>query len=197
MPCDPHPHVLHLVWFPPLSPLPFCLSYPHRTTPPPPPSLSLSIPGFIPSSLISLHPSNPHLFLIGAVERVSDGGLSRCVWYQKWMSGRTCGDRQAELMTTARERAEGEEDWPKTCQSIFTGVSSLVSGWSFVSWHTYFVVAPCCSDRGSDAEGQRSSRLKKKRLLSQSTVWQDLPKLWRMFFFPIRLNAFSEEEISI
>ena len=158
-----------LFGFPHCLLFPFCLSLfsfffflppPYTTNPHPhpPPPLFLSIPGFIPSSLISLHPSNPHLFLIGAVERVSDGGISHCVWHQKWMSGRKCGNRQAELMTTTRGRPL-EEDWLKICQRTSQEESTYwwVDGQMLL--FTCFAlgrceVAPCCSDDGSESKSR-------------------------------------------
>lgn len=144
----PHNVALHLVWFPPQSPLPFCLFLLPSTSTPHPSSF-LSIPGFIPSSLISLHPSNPHLFLIGAVERVCDGGISHCVCvcHQQWMSGRKCITGRLNLW----QRAEGrplEEKWFKICQS--TPRSLLIGEWMLLyicaSWKSN------CSDDGSHAK---------------------------------------------
>ena len=152
--------------------------FPLHTTNPPP--LFLSIPGFIPSSLISLHPSNPHLFLIGAVERVSDGGISHCVWHQKWMSGRKCGNRQAELMTTTRGRPL-EEDWLKICQKTSREESPYwwVDGQMLL--FTFFAlgrceVAPRCSDDGSESKSRWKIGLKAERTLINSS---NLTKSWR------------------
>lgn len=122
----------------------------------PPLSLSVSPPhpsastlsfcpsqGLSPSSLICLHPSNPHLFLIGPVY---DGEISQCVC-DTAKSGRAGESVLTELMTTSR-RSLLEDAWLKICQNSFRGAFSLVSGRSCCCCCCldilFSVVAPRC-----------------------------------------------------
>lgn len=128
--CDPITTLCTLFGSPNVSFLPFRLLCPHPHTsttnppPPPPPPLFLSIPGFIPSSLICLHPSNPHLFLIGAaVEKVSGGKHIRlCVIPKVNEREKVWREERAKLMITSRGRLL-EQDWLQICQNTSRGGS--------------------------------------------------------------------------
>lgn len=120
----------------------FSLSVYFTITPPPPYS---SIPGFIPSLLISLHPSNPHLFLIGAVRQVRNTALCAIPKANEWRKEQeqTGWTYDSNLREAAAGR--GIQDPPEHLVSSLR----LVSGWSCVPFRRHWcfqvsVLWICC-----------------------------------------------------
>lgn len=129
--CDPATMLRHLVWFPPLSPLPFRCFHP---TPTPPTPLSVHPRVYplitdLPSSLQSS--SVPHR---SSGESEWQRNITLCVIPKVNERGESVCEK-CELMTTSRGRPL-EEEWLHTCQHTLRGVSCE-------RWVGWFVLGGC------------------------------------------------------